>query len=294
MLKKGGTAKGLHLALTQFEFVTVTYLLMDIIPILTKLSLTFQKEMVDISIVQPLVQSTISQLEHLIDNDGHYLDELYKCVTDNKLNLKSHTICVTANKQAHVKNIRENFIKGVVSEIKRRFPADSTSVVSAMAILGFRGISFVDNLSDHGQEEIDTLCNFYGQEKSGEQPYIDAEKTKNEWGILKPLVIQQKYPTDKFHILWGLIHKYHGTEFPNLMKIAELALIAPLQTADCERGFSCQNDIKTRDRNRMSGDRLNKLMHITLFKCGVGEFDYDRAVQVWRDTKHRRAFPQSK
>lgn len=96
--EKGGTAKGLHLALTQFEFVTVTYLLMDIIPILTKLSLTFQKEMVDISIVQPLVQSTISQLEHLIDNDGHYLDELYKCVTDNKLNLKSHTICVTANK----------------------------------------------------------------------------------------------------------------------------------------------------------------------------------------------------
>lgn len=126
------------------------------------------------------------------------------------------------------------------------------------------------------------------------KPYIDAEKTKNEWGILKPLVIQQKYPTDKFHIMWGLIHKYHGTEFPNLMKIVELALIAPLQTADCERGFSCQNDIKTRDRNRMSGDRLTKLMRMHLFKCGVAEFDYDKAVQVWRDTKHRRAFPQSK
>jgi len=69
------------------------------------------------------------------------------------------------------------------------------------------------------------------------------------------------------------------------MKIAELALIAPLQTADCERGFSCRNDIKTRDRNR-------KLMRITLFKCGVAVFDYDRAVQVWRDTKHKRAFPQ--
>lgn len=278
--EKGGTAKGLHLALTQFEFVTVTYLLMDIIPILTKLSLTFQKEMLDISLVQPLVQSTISQLEYLIENDGHYLEELNKCTTDNKLNLKNHTISVTQNKQAHVKNIRTDFINGVVSEIKRRFPADSTSVVSAMAILGLRGISFVNNLSDHGHEEIDILCNFYGQAKSGEQSYIDPEKIQNEWGILKPLVIQQKYPTDKFHILWGLIHKYHSNDFPNLLKIAELALIAPLQTADCERGFSCQNDIKTRDRNRMSGDRLNKLMRITLFKCGVADFDYEKAVQV--------------
>ena len=50
----------------------------------------------------------------------------------------------------------------------------------------------------------------------------------------------------------------------NLMKLAELALIAPLQTADCERGFSTQNNIKTADRNRLSPDRLNKLMKISL------------------------------
>ena len=52
--EKGGTAKGIHSQLTQFEFVGVTYLLMDIMPVLTKLRLSFQKKDIDISVVQPL------------------------------------------------------------------------------------------------------------------------------------------------------------------------------------------------------------------------------------------------
>lgn len=61
--EKGGVTKGLHTQLTQFEFVGVTHLLMDVMPILTTLSLSFQKKDIDISIVQPLVQSTVSQLQ---------------------------------------------------------------------------------------------------------------------------------------------------------------------------------------------------------------------------------------
>lgn len=55
--EKGGVTKG------QFEFVGVTHLLMDVMPILTTLSLSFQKKDIDISIVQPHVQSTVSQLQ---------------------------------------------------------------------------------------------------------------------------------------------------------------------------------------------------------------------------------------
>ena len=75
-----------------------------------------------------------------------------------------------------------------------------------------------------------------------------------------------------------------------MFKLAEFALIVPLQTADCERGFSTQNDIKTSDRNRLSADRLNTLIRIAMNKAIVADFDYERAVGVWRGAKDRRAF----
>jgi hypothetical protein len=43
-----------------------------------------------------------------------------------------------------------------------------------------------------------------------------------------------------------------------------VAVIAPLQTATVERGFSIQNYIKVASRNRLSGERLNGLMQISL------------------------------
>ena len=45
------------------------------------------------------------------------------------------------------------------------------------------------------------------------------------------------------------INKYYSSEFPNWVKLAQ---IAPVHTADCERGFSAQNIVKTAHRKRLS------------------------------------------
>ncbi|KAJ8303761.1 hypothetical protein KUTeg_018684 [Tegillarca granosa] len=161
--EKGGTAKGIHTQLVQFEFVAVTYLLMDIMPILTKLSLSFQKENLDIALVQPL-------------NDGHYMHELHFAMSDNKLELRNHTVSFTKNKLTHVENVKKDFISGVITQIRRRFPVDDTSVIGALAILGLRGITFVgsDKLGEHGKDEIDLLCSKYGSGKPDNEPtYVD-------------------------------------------------------------------------------------------------------------------------
>ena len=70
---------------------------------------------------------------------------------------------------------------------------------------------------------------------------IDSEETVREWSIIKPLVVQQMYPRDKMAALWKIIHDYHKDAFPNLLKLAHLALILPVQTADCERGFDSKS-----------------------------------------------------
>ncbi|KAH3701682.1 hypothetical protein DPMN_076674 [Dreissena polymorpha] len=60
--------------------------------ILTKLSLSFQKKNIDIAVVQPLIQSTISQLEYLTENDGPYMTMLNSAITENHLEIKNHRI----------------------------------------------------------------------------------------------------------------------------------------------------------------------------------------------------------
>ena len=60
--------------------------------------------------------------------------------------------------------------------------------------------------------------------------------------------IQEKYPCDNMGTLWNIIHKFHKDTFPNMLKLAAFALNLPVHTADCERGFSLQNNIKNSQR----------------------------------------------
>ena len=72
------TAAGLVKAVKTYEFVACTCLLSDILPSLNRLSLTFQRKDIDISVIQPRVHSTISFLEFLKTNDGPVMKQLPK------------------------------------------------------------------------------------------------------------------------------------------------------------------------------------------------------------------------
>ena len=61
---------------------------------------------------------------------------------------------------------------------------------------------------------------------------------------------------------------------PNLLVLAEICLLLPLQTVDVEHGFSDQNLTKTALRNR-----LGELI--------LGQLD-DNCCQVWHMKKNRR------
>lgn len=53
------TCKGFFKKVTRFSFLAVTYLLMDIIPRVTQLSLFFQKEDIDLAMVRPSVDCVV-------------------------------------------------------------------------------------------------------------------------------------------------------------------------------------------------------------------------------------------
>jgi hypothetical protein len=71
--------------------------------------------------------------------------------------------------------------------------------------------------------------------------------------------------------------------FPEFSKLCVLALIIPLSSVDCERGFSLMNIIKTDLRANMNNETLCALMRIAL---GTAEkdFPFELSAERWFDS----------
>jgi len=66
--------------------------------------------------------------------------------------------------------------------------------------------------------------------------------------------------------------------FPNVVKLAALALTIPVTTVECERGYSAMNYVKGELRNRLNEQRLSDLMRVYL----EGPELLDKSL-AWRD-----------
>ena len=91
----------------------------------------------------------------------------------------------------------------------------------------------------------------------------------------------EHYPRHSMSSLWQLISKYHKADFPNLIKLAQLALTSAVHTAGCERGFSAQNAILTKGRNRLLVENQHKLMRVKM----TADIDFEQVIQIWRQKK---------
>jgi len=66
-------ARGFKKSLREFNFICTLCMMMDLIPILTFMSLAFQKEHVELASVQAMVKSTITQITALKSKNGKFL-----------------------------------------------------------------------------------------------------------------------------------------------------------------------------------------------------------------------------
>ena len=292
-------AAGFEKALKKYEFVATMGLMMDVMPILTYLSLVFQKQHLDLSVIQPAVSSAVSQITAMKTSDGKYLKEITSQLPPEtvvgtrscEVTFQGRSIKVTGQQVKHFASIKTKFLENTLSNLELRFPSDASDIVNCLAILGMRGIRFVPDIAAHGNEQLEKLIEFYGKEKDGEnvvhEPIIDGEKTRQEWSYLKELLVRQHYPTDSMTKLWELLGTHHKEEIPNLLQLASIALILPTSTAECERGFSAQNRIKTALRNRLTTSRLNVLMTIDIEGPTLRKFDFNMAYKEWSNEKRR-------
>ena len=64
--------------------------------------------------------------------------------------------------------------------------------------------------------------------------------------------------------------------YPTLSKLASIALIVPVSTADCERGYSAMNKIKTDPRNRLKTETLDKLIRLSSEGPESEQFNFEK------------------
>ncbi|CAJ0871218.1 10681_t:CDS:10 [Entrophospora sp. SA101] len=72
-----------------------------------------------------------------------------------------------------------------------------------------------------------------------------------------------RYSSSIETILPILIKEYLDV-FPNIIRLIKIAYTIPFSSVPCERGFSKQNLIKTKNRNNLSIDTLDKLLRVSL------------------------------
>ncbi|ELT88776.1 hypothetical protein CAPTEDRAFT_216552 [Capitella teleta] len=93
-------------------------------------------------------------------------------------------------------------------------------------------------------------------------PGISHSACQAEWLIFREVLLDLQEKCEQYVV--PLKRAAEGTTLPNLRRIAHVAMVLPVSTADCERGFSAMKRIKTKQRNRLIDTTLNNLMMITL------------------------------
>ena len=149
-----------------------------------------------------------------------------------------------------------------------------------------------------GEEELDIFVQHFcksfhvspGCEPS--PPALDAAKLRSEYLLFRPFVIRnfQNFGFDKFATTFLQLH---SEMFPEMAKLISIILTLPVSSVPCERGFSSVNRIKTRLQNHLLVENLDVLLRISIEGPPIEEFDFSRALNVYKSTRQHRIFQKN-
>ena len=116
---------------------------------------------------------------------------------------------------------------------------------------------------------------------------MTVERCKGQFLQFKHFVVSHKQDYGDFEKFTKLILTDYADVYPDLVLLASIALVIPVSSAPCERGFSQQTILKSKLRNRLNPDRLNRLLMIRL--NGPDEdMDFNSAARAFGSMKDRQ------
>jgi hypothetical protein len=144
---------------------------------------------------------------------------------------------------------------------------------------------------DFGEKEITALADFYGKQNGTFERKVYGMTVVAEWKEVRDL-IQCKYrENDNMYGTWQTLDGTHGQHMPSLFYLVKVSFILPVSSADAERGFSKQNNIKSVKRSRLKPRYLDHLIRISSHgEQYLKEEQISRIMQLWQQSEweHRR------
>lgn len=307
--EKDPTSLGLYQKLKCVKFIGIIYMLVEVLPLLTVVSKTFQIGTIDFSKIGPTLEYTTEKLIAVKENkspikrlkddlkEGQRLSELGITATEHQIQL--------------IENHMNSYIDELIKNIDRRF-RDCLPVLSAVSVFDPLKVPGKDSpgFKSYGKSQIHVLCDHFTKNLS-EDPKGRNDVTEEivaEYGKFKYDMLNMKAevpeeckpangPCKVTSLQWCLQKIVEASHFyPRLSFIAEAILVVPVSNAWLERGASCVKRLKTRLRSRLQNKTLNALMAISI----NGEEAWSEmaksviadAVQSWLAAKKRRRLPK--
>ena len=295
------TAKGLVTlrAVRCGKFLLATWFLCDALPVLAKLSQFFQKSSLNIADVGPMVSATRQALLSMKSHHGTNLAKLLSMRKDGVIRLSeaSHDaeavdVLVSAHVVDQFHSARKQFLQAVMDNLGARFPV--MELVDSFSVFDPRNLPKLEDeqIYRYGIRQVDVLARHFSKEQTIEgqasQPgLVDYDMAVSEWILLRSLMSTAYRGMNCEQFVSSLLAK-HADVFPALCVVASAAAVLPVTNTSPERGFSTQNRILTKLRNRLLEGTLDQLMRISIEGPPSSQMDYRRALQLWRSQRTRR------
>ena len=226
------TAKGILVFITTFLFLATTHLLADILPLLARLSKSFQRQCMDFSTVNDCLQATIRGMQGFKNSPGPRLTQFLSGIPGTQgefFYFKDQRITDSSQQRDQFKTIKDTFIDKLVKNLNSRFP--DSNLLSTFAIFDPQRLPSEGDLATYGDTELDVPCSHYGTPKESEDrieipPVIDIDQTKNEWVVFKQF-ISQNYRSCSLQTLSERLCQSEAamSQYPNMRVLITLASI---------------------------------------------------------------------
>ena len=137
----------------------------------------------------------------------------------------------------------------------------------------------VGELGNHGIQQLNKLCHHF-------KTVLDSGRCKNQFLRFKHLV--RSFRAMNFEQFTSTLIQEYKHVHPDFVQLALTSLIIPVSSAPWERGFSVQNSIKTKLRNRLNPEWLNRMMMVKLVGPHFEDVDFLTAARAFRAMKTRQ------
>lgn len=265
---------------SSYEAVSLTYILSDI---LLQLKLVFKllqkNDCLAFEMKQQLDEfKKITTLQYLTTDGikGAFYTELLHIAEDSNKFLKQNSIKRDIQIERKVIRTIKNFAKKLISNINKRFPHDS--IMENFKIFDLHSIIKLkeEDLLKYGALQLLKLEDYFGCTKTSAlgkycKLAIDFEAIKEQYTRFKFLVHGNFQPKQgeklqDIYEIWESLFRFYSEECKETLNLAKIFLTIPLNSTECERGFSHKNLIKTKIRNRLKTSTIEHLMRVAMNK----------------------------